>query len=85
MKFDIVLLEKPDTDGLNKNEVLIMLDLLNKTEFYPIEFSTTSVNSTAMGFITTDAGNELDYDFYGLKSFVTKIISDMDNENNAHV
>ena len=83
-KFGIVLKEKPGEDGLNKQDVAELLGMLeDDDEFYPVEFMAKCQESCAMGFITTDTANELDFE-YGedsdVRDFIANILDDMDLE-----
>ena len=82
-KFDVVLLEKPDLNGLTLTDVTSLYGMLNAKEAYPLEIGNTSWESTAIGYITPDAAKTLDYD-YGQESdfgkFIENILGDMNLE-----
>jgi len=84
--FGIVLREKEGSDGLNKDDVIELLDLLGSEEAYPIEISAKEHESSAMGFITTDVVNglEFDYEKSGLNDFIAEILDDVEKESNEH-
>ena len=79
--FEITLIEKPNVDGLTKAEVMEMYDQMNGDEAYPLEI--IGCETSAMGFITPEAAEILDYDYQesGLNDFVTVILDDMNNES----
>lgn len=79
--FGITLVEKYNVDGLTKAEVMKMYDQMNGDEAYPLEIS--GCETSAMGFITPEAAEILDYDYQesGLNDFVTVILDDMNNES----
>lgn len=79
--FGITLVEKPNVDGLTKAEVMEMYDQMNGDEAYPLDIS--GCETSAMGFITPEAAEILDYDYQesGLNDFVTVILDDMNNES----
>lgn len=79
--FGITLVEKPNVDGLTKTEVMEMYDQMDGDEAYPLEIS--GCESSAMGFITPEAAEILDYDYQesGLNDFVAVILNDMNNES----
>lgn len=79
--FGITLVEKPNVDGLTKAEVMEMYDQMNGDEAYPLEIS--GCETSAMGFITPEAAEILDYDYEdsGLNDFVAVILDDMNNES----
>ena len=83
MKFQIVLKEKEFTDGLNKSEIIDMLDMLDSTETYPIELEARDHECAAMGFISLNAAEKLwyDYELSGLHDFIANILDDMKNES----
>lgn len=79
--YGIMLIEKPEVEGLTKSEVMQMYDQMDADEAYPLEIS--GCETSAMGFITKDAAKILDYDYEesGLKDFVATILNDMNNES----
>lgn len=79
--FGITLVEKPNVDGLTKAEVMEMYDQMDGDEAYPLEIS--GCETSAMGFITPEAAEILDYDYKesGLNDFVSVILNDMNNES----
>lgn len=79
--FGITLVEKPNVDGLTKAEVMEMYDQMNGHEAYPLEIR--GCETSAMGFITPEAAEILDYDYQesGLNDFVAVILDDMNNES----
>lgn len=83
MIFDIVLIEKEAElgNGLTKQEVKKMLTYFDKdVNLLPVEYD--GVNSTAMGFMTSDTEERLysNYDPDELKEFIYNILADMENE-----
>ena len=83
-KFDVVLLEKPGCEGLNKDEVVSLYNKLSVPESFPVEIGGMNSESSAMGFITPEAAEKLNYE-YGPGSqfayFISSILDDMDNES----
>lgn len=79
--FGITLIEKPNVDGLTKAEVMEMYDQMDGDEAYPLEIGGSE--TSAMGFITPEAAEILDYDYQesGLNDFVAVILDDMNNES----
>lgn len=84
MDFELVLHEKSaaDADGLIRSEAIDFIDMLSGKEFFPIEIEAKYHESTAMGFITRDFADELNYDYEGsgLNAFIANILDDMNNE-----
>lgn len=83
MEYGIVLREKPGNEGLTRNDVIDLFDMLGDKEAYPIEIEAREHESSAMGFISPRAAEQLKYDYKesGLTGFVEKIIDDMENES----
>ncbi|MBO5435905.1 hypothetical protein J6A31_08935 [bacterium] len=82
MKYDIVLIEKPEDEGLTISEITTMFEFLKEETAFPLEICAELQNSVAMGFITTSASDSLNYDHQtsGLTSFISNILDDMNNE-----
>lgn len=82
--FEIVLIEKPEDEGLLKSEVMDLYDMLSQSEAFPVEIGDINGNSCAMGFITPHAAEELQYE-YGqdseLGQFISLILDDMNKES----
>lgn len=78
MKYDVVLMERPHDDGLTKTEIF---NLLEKTNGSVIPLDIVGDYSSAMGFITLDAADQLNYDFDAISEYVKGIINDMENES----
>lgn len=80
----MALIEKPGCEGLTKSEVMDLYDMLSRPEAFPVEIGDINGNSAAMGFITPQAAEELDY-MYGrdseLGQFISSILDDMNNES----
>lgn len=85
MEFALVLHEKSaaDADGLIRNEAIDLIDMLSGKEFFPIEIEAKYHESTAMGFITRDFADKLNFDYEGsgLNAFIANILDDMNNEH----
>ncbi len=77
-KFNIVLKEKHFCDGLNRDDIMEMLPLLEADEFLPIEIEANYLEYSAIGFITTEAANILDFDYEesGLHDFIAVLLDD---------
>lgn len=81
--FGVVLREKESNDGLDRNDVIDLFDLLDENGGYPIEILAKEHESSAMGFITVDAANALEFDYEksGLNDFIAGILDDMEKES----
>lgn len=79
----LVLREKYGKDGITRNDVIDLFDMLDRNEAYPIELSAHAQESSAMGFITSKAANLIDYDYEGsgLHNYIASILDNMENEN----
>ena len=82
--FEIALIEKPECEGLTRSEVIDLYDMLSIPEAFPIEIGDINGNSSAMGFITPQAAEDLRYE-YGqdseLGQFISSILDDMNKES----
>lgn len=93
MNYDIALLEKPGVDGLNFHEITLLYGFLTspfgngKEEVFPIEITAREHESSAMGFITPDAYEQLEWDSEGsgLNDFISSILDDMELEEKLSV
>ena len=81
--FGLVLREKECNDGLDRNDVIDLFDLLDEDGGYPIEISAKEHESSAMGFITANAANKLEFDYEksGLNDFIAGILDDVGKES----
>lgn len=84
-KFDLVLKEVPDTNGLTKTDVMDLYDMLKENEAYPIEIMNPEHESSAMGFITPTAADSLEYDYTDISSEIGNILADMNLENETGI
>ena len=89
-KFDVALIEKPFFDGLSFADVLRLFSLLSideTDEVYPIDIQ-SDCQSSAMGFITSEAADKIDYAHEAntcFGSFIRDILNDMDKESEDHI
>ena len=59
-----------------------LYDMLDGEEAFPLELEPDFVESSAMGFITPEAAEALEYEYQtGLREFVANILDDMGNES----
>lgn len=82
--YDVVLCEKPVESGLSLAEIQIMYPMLSSEEAFPIEIEANDHECSAMGFITPESAESLDYMYDDLGLFVANILDDMNNENKSH-
>ena len=86
MKYDVVLIEKPFFEGISFLEIKSLFNLLLTDEVYPIEIQ-SNCESSAMGFITSEAADKIDYAYETntyFANFITDILNDMDKESEDH-
>ena len=75
--YDICLLEKPEVDGLDRNDITRLLNIMDPSaQIYPIDLESRRYPCSAMGFITSNAAEKLDYDYEksGLHDFIATIL-----------
>ena len=86
-KFDIVLLEKSvhEAGGLSKKEAMKLYDLLKSETGFPLELENLGSESTAIGFITQEAGDKLNWCYDSLSKFIGNILADMELEKDDHI
>lgn len=70
--------QKPLDEGITVAEITELVGRLECEQVIPIEVQANS--SCAIGFISLDAAEELDYDYDNLIRNVSEVIEDMDNE-----
>lgn len=86
MKYDVVLIEKPFFEGISFLEIKSLFNLLLTDEVYSIEIQ-SNCESSAMGFITSEAADKIDYAYETntyFVNFITDILDDMKNESEDH-
>lgn len=81
--FEIVLKEKPANEGLTKEEVMDLFDMLSGPFGFPVDISDNNGVSSALGFIKDDAADDLNYEFdqsSELGQFISSILNDVKAE-----
>lgn len=82
MKYDIVLIE---SDGcLLKDSYIALMEMVNGDRMIPIEFEAKHAECSAMGFISEEAADQLEFDFDGLRDYLGRIMDDMNLENSEY-
>ena len=76
----VCLMEKPGEYGLNGADISRMMQELGEAEVYPVEFPAAGHESSAMGFITAECAEVLEYDYQELAKYIAGILDDMDKE-----
>ena len=80
-EFGAAFIQKPLDEGLERNEVLDLFDMLKGVSGIPMEVQ--SENTVAMGFVNRTDAKLMNYDMRKLEEFVRNIISDVENENSS--
>ena len=78
------MIEKPIDEGLTRSEAIDLYDMLAETEAIPIEICNPNGNSVAMGFITVQDADNLNYRYdqdseFG--QFIALILDDIYKES----
>ena len=83
--YGLVLSEKYGIEGISRNDVIELFDMLDDAEAFPIELPAYAQESSAMGFITPKAAELIDYDYKtsGLQDYIASILDDMDRESDT--
>ena len=81
--YDVALIEKQGTCGINKREMTSLFDLIDGEEAYPLEFAAREHESVAIGLIAPDAAEKMDYDYTILEAKIADILDDMELENES--
>ena len=81
-EYNIALKEKQLDEGLNREELNDLYDLVSGVDVIPIEIQGES--STAMGFINLTDAEYMDYDYTKLEEVVRSVLNDMDKENSDY-
>ncbi len=81
--YGLVLKEKHGVEGITRNDSIVMFNMLDNKEAFPIELSAYVQESSAMGFITPKAAEhiEYDYEYSGLHNYIASILDDMSRKN----
>lgn len=81
--FGVALRETEGADGLNRNDAVDLIDMLDADGAYPIEIPAKEHGSSARGFISVRAANDLEFDYQnsGLNDFIASILDDMGKES----
>lgn len=82
MKFDVVLYERELDDGLNRIEIQELLDLCKEEKVIPLEIQ--GEYSVAMGFITLEMAESMNYNLDSFEEDVKMILDDMNQETENH-
>ena len=83
MKFDVVFFEREFDKGLSKIEIDNLLNICKGDEVIPLEIQ--GEYSVAMGFISLDMAESMNYVYDDLEWDVKQILDDMDRETEDHI
>ena len=78
-QYAFALIEKPHDEGLTRSEVCDLYDMLSGIEVIPVDIQAEC--SAAMGFVSVEAAEILDYDLREAGSYIRSILEDMEKEN----
>ena len=79
-QYAFALIEKPHDEGLTRSEVCDLYDMLSGVEVIPVDIQ--AEHSAAMGFLSAEDAEALDYDLKEAESYIRSILEDMEKENN---
>lgn len=85
MYHDIALIEKPLDTGIWKSEVMDLIESMRSDNVLPLEVENPAGNSLAIGFITYQAADELNFFYTGIKQEIGMILADMQKENDLGI
>lgn len=82
-KYGVVLKEKCGAEGLTREEMSELLDILEGEQMFPLDLEAREHECAAEGFINPYCAGILDYDYEssGFHDFIAGILDDMDNES----
>ena len=83
-QYDVVLKKKEGIHGLDRKDVLQMLDLIGSEEFYPIEIFGLDEEASLMGFITKEAAEKVGYSYNDQDAHFSTFICDIVNEHEKY-
>lgn len=83
LDFGIALKQKSGTEGLTRNEIVDLYDMLAGKQVFPLELEAHCAECSAMGFISVDAAEILDYDYEksSLHDYIASILEDINLED----
>ena len=81
--YDVFLIEKPLDEALTKEEIMDAMDSMNTTSYIPLEIEAIYHESSALGFLSSEAMDKLDGDTSSLKKFISSILDDMNLETDV--
>ena len=67
--------------GLSKASYMELLNMVSGDNVLPIDLEADSVEAFAIGFISTEAADALNYDYDGLQTYLSMIMGDISKEN----
>lgn len=74
----VCLMEKPGKRGLDGTDISRMMQELRGTEVYPVEFFAAKHECSAIGFITAEFAEVLEYGYQELAKYVAGILDDLE-------
>ena len=83
VKYDVAVIQTPYT--LQAKTYKRLIDKVNGPGMFPIDLEAKTQECSAIGFISEKAADLLDYDYEGLRNFLSDIMDDVAKENPNHV
>lgn len=81
LEFGAAFIQKPLDEGLQRNEILDLFDMMKGVSAIPMEVQ--AENTIAMGFVNRTDAELMGFDLRQLEEFVRNIISDVENEDSS--
>lgn len=72
--YDIVLIEKESLTGLTKEDIKFLFEKCNDLAVFPVQYSGKKYSNVALGFISEEAADKIDY-CYDLDSALNDFIA----------
>ena len=67
--------------GLSKASYMELLNMVSDDNVLPLDLEASDTEVFAIGFISTEAAETLDYDYDGLQTYLSEIMDDISKEN----
>ena len=67
--------------GLSKASYIELLNMVDSDNVLPLDLDASDTEAFAIGFISTEAADALNYDYDGLQTYLSMIMGDISKEN----
>lgn len=78
-RYDIAVYQTDN--GLSKASYVELLDIVDDDNVLPLDLEANGTEASAIGFISTEAAETLNYDYDGLQTYLSMIMGDISKEN----